>query len=314
MSAADRALRKRLMADMGDSSNFGGVRARTLDSRMARWRRLAGDLLSEMLHSEGAALRFLPHNSAEVRTAAVEVLKNHWRVRRAGEFSHACERLAVCDAAPGVRHAAVLSLGQCFEFSDDVRVGALLAHVVRDESEADEIRRAAYFALIRVRRSGTRLHPSAAATLKDLRGEIDWVFVDESLNESRTAVPTDRLAVQFGGRMSEERLAEFRLYREGVDALGRGDAEAASRCFSDILKREPNAAGIFAGRARASIALGKLDDAIADLSRAIELRPHSAMLLRERAKAYRLKGAIDLAEQDEQAAAAIDGDANRKEP
>ena len=126
-------------------------------------------------------------------------------------------------------------------------------------------------------------------------------------------MPIDRSTAQFQGRVSEEHLAEFRLYREAIEALGRGDAEAALTRFSEILEREPNAGGIFATRAKAFVALGRPDEAIADLSRAIELRSDSAMLLRESAKAYRLKGAIDLAEQDEQAAAAIEGGASQEE-
>ena len=123
--------------------------------------------------------------------------------------------------------------GSATNFSDNVRVSVLLRSIVRNGSELDEVRRGAYFALIRVRRSGTRLHPTAAAKLKDLRTEIDWRFVEESLDRWRSAVPIDRFTAHFEGRVSEEHLAEFRLYREGIEALGRGDAEAALGGFSE---------------------------------------------------------------------------------
>ena len=136
---------------------------------MARWRRFAGELLPEMLKSEEAALRFLRHESAEVRTAGIQVLKNHWRVRDVGSFSDTCEALIVRNTDPAFDMPPRFPWGSATKFSDNVRVSVLLAQVVRNGSELDEVRRAAYFALIRVRRSGTRLHPTAAAKLKDLR-------------------------------------------------------------------------------------------------------------------------------------------------
>ena len=63
---------------------------------------------------------------------------------------------------------------------------------------------------------------------------------------------------------------------------------------------------VFFTRNCAYIELGRFDEAIADLSRAVETDPHSAKSLRERGRAYRMKGLIDLAEQDERAAAKLE--------
>jgi tetratricopeptide (TPR) repeat protein len=198
-----------------------------------------------------------------------------------------------------------MALGACFDYTDDVRISALLAKIVRDEAECDDVRKGAYFGLLRVRRSATTLHPSTATKLTDIRNEVDWRFVDESLNELRRAVPGDRWAA-IAPPATESVRAQLELYSRGVAALDFGNHRKSVEFLSELLRQGPNIAALIA-RARALIGLGRVDDAIADLSQAFALSPASAKVLRERARAYRLKGAIDLANQDEQAAAQIEG-------
>jgi len=265
------------------------------------WRKLAGDLLPEMLRSPEEAMRQLRHASAGVRKVAIQVVSDNWKLNGNKEFARVCEELAVNDEDPLVRHAALLALGRCHERSDDLRIGAMLAAIVGDERQSDDIRSAAYLSLLSVRRPAAMLKLGAYFGLKD----VDWDLVSDSLNPSRPVVPVDRLAA-VTAHLPAERAAAYRLHTRGLEASERGEYDKSLQYFSEALRLEPNAVGARIGRARASVALGALDEAIADLTLAIELNPTSLVALRERARAHRLKGAIDLAVRDERNAAAIE--------
>lgn len=271
-----------------------------------RWRQLAGDLLPELLRSREEAMRNLRHASAGVRDVAIQVLSYRWKAYGDNAFAQSCQELAVKDEDRDVRHAALLALGGCYECSDDAHIGAVLAAIVKDEGELEMIRLAAYLSLLSVRRPMAKLSLNPYFDLKD----IDWAFVDDSLNRSRPVVPVDRLAALLD-RTPPQRVAAYRVYTEAVEALERGDNERSLQFFSQALQLEPNAGGAHLGRARANLALGDVDAAIGDLTRAIELNPKSFAALRERARAHRMKGATGFAERDEQAAAAIEA---RDEP
>jgi hypothetical protein len=280
------------------------------EGAMRHLKLLAGDLLPEMLASEAGAMRFLEHNSPKVRSAAIKVLCDHWKLRGTGWFADICEVLSVRDPDLLVRCGAISALGRCFRCTDDVRVGACLARFVRDETESNQVRLSAYLALLSVRRPNAilQLHPVQLTSVKNVDDVVDWALVSESLNISRSPVPIDPLWVGVP-RPSEKRLAEFQLYTQGMEAFNRGEYEESARYFSDLLRDEPHAVGVRVARARAYIELGRLEDAIAELSRALELCTTSSdasNALRERGRAYRLKGEVNLAEQDERAAAGFD--------
>jgi hypothetical protein len=276
------------------------------------WQRLAGDLVDEMLESPERAKRFLDHPEPLTRIAAVDVLSQHWK-SPAG-LATVFERMAFEDGDLRVRGVALTAFALCYSYTDDTRVGRVLARIVRDEEQPARFRSAAYRGLFRLRGrilglEGLCPPPPSSPRFPE---EIDWPFVDSFLVESRTPSPVDPIKAALPD-LSEGDVNAVRVYQQAVEALKRQDYQRCVELVNRTLVFRPDGAGAYRTRALAYIGLGKLDDAVADLSRAIELRPHSAMLLRERAKAYRLKGAIDLAEQDEQAAAAIDGDVNQKE-
>jgi tetratricopeptide (TPR) repeat protein len=106
--------------------------------------------------------------------------------------------------------------------------------------------------------------------------------------------------------LSAAQARAFGLYNKGVEAFAHRDYEKSVEYLTEALGQEPTAAGGYLARGRANIELERTDEAIADLTRAIELNPSSLVALRERARAHRLRGAIDLAERDERIAAAIE--------
>ena len=275
---------------------------------MPNWQRLAGDFLPELLRSKDDAIRLVEHPLARVRGAAIQVLNYHWKCREDGRFAKICESLGTRDPDMFVRHNALLALGSCFQYTDDTRISVLLAKIVCNQTESDEIRHAAYLALLSVRKPATRLHPTPLVTMNGIRKEIDWGFVEESLDASRPTVPVDRFATILRHVPQECRVA-FESFRKATAAFDRGEYEASIELYSDALHHKPEAWGMYVARARAYIELGMLDEALADLSRALDLNPrrvNAAKAHRERAHIYRKKGAIDLAEQDENAAAELE--------
>ena len=273
-------------------------------TRLAFWEGRAGPLLAEMLGGRRAAERFLKHPDAHIRTVALEVLEQHWMPD--DNLWHACERMAFEDPDSQVRNMAIIVLGSCFEYTDDPRVGRLLAVATHDEQYPTAFRSAAYRGLYRLR--GTSLtwpglysYPPADFPFPE---GVDWSFVDSFLDESRVPLRVDPIRAS-APSLLEADVDAIRLYKEGVDALERRDYGKCVESVTAVLALMPYAAGGYYLRGCAYIELGRADEAIADLTRAVEANPNSVRSLRECALAYRLKGDIDSAELDERAAAGL---------
>ena len=178
---------------------------------------------------------------------------------------------------------------------------------MHDERQPVKFRSAAYHGLFSLRgipSEWNRLDSSAPRDFPFPDG-VDWPFVDSFLDESRTRSPIDPLGAALPN-LSPHELGAIRLYRQGVEALERGEYGRCIQHLNEAIALQPNAAGAHFARGRAYIALSKLDDAVADFSRAAELNPDSVRTLRERGRVYRLMGAVRLAEQDELAATEIE--------
>lgn len=272
----------------------------------AFWEKRAGPLLAEMLKSRQEAERFLEHPDAQVRMVALEVLEHRWQPD--ANLTRSCERMAFEDADSHVRNIALGVFASCFQYTDDPRVGHILATIVHDERQPMEFRSAAYHGLFTLR--GKLLFWDELYTDPTARfpfpEKVDWPFVDSFLNESRTPSPVDPLRGS-SPNLSDEEVNAVRLYKQGVEALERHEYQQCVEHLTGILTVMPYAAGASYLRGRAYIELGRLDEAIADLTRAVEAEPDSEKSLRERGRAYRLKGAIDLAEQDERVVASLEG-------
>ena len=237
---------------------------------------------------------------------ALEILDSHWRPD--SNLASTSERMAFKDTDSHVRNIAIMVFASCFEYTDDPRVGRVLATIVRDEQHPMEFRSAAYHGLFTLRGKlfmwdGLYADPATDFPFPE---KVDWSFVDSFLDESRTPSPVDPLRASTPN-ISEEEVNAIRLYQQGVEALERHDYRKCVGYLTDALALVPYAAGASYVRGCDYIELGKLDEAIVDLSRAVEADPDSVKSLRERGRAFRLKGVVDLAEQDEQAAAKVEG-------
>ena len=153
--------------------------------RLDRWKRAAGSALADMLVAEEGAACYLGHLDPSVRKIAVEVLSLYWRSKPDGPSVVAIEGMALGDRDGMVREVALLALGACYRGTGDVRVGKLLARVVRDDAEPALLRRAAYAALHFLRGLKTPLPVEGVSpcAIFQIPENADWSFVDSFLAE-----------------------------------------------------------------------------------------------------------------------------------
>jgi hypothetical protein len=144
------------------------------------WRQLVGVAVEEMLNSRDAAERHLRNSNPAFRDVALQVLTYHWQPTET--FAIACEDMMMRDPDLDVRHQAVCSIAACHLGTNNRMVGQLLAGMVRNIQEEDDIRRAAYQSLLLVR--GLR-DPQFEARCRagdsiSFRDDINWTIVDSS--------------------------------------------------------------------------------------------------------------------------------------
>ncbi len=106
-----------------------------------------------------------------------------------------------------------------------------------------------------------------------------------------------------GDRQHEESSAS--LLAEGWARDARGDLNGANEAFSRSSERGSNASAYY-GRGVVRCKLRSYRAAVADLSRALKVRPRFAAALTERGLAYAESGEVEKAIQDYDAAIAID--------
>ncbi|WP_441292338.1 tetratricopeptide repeat protein [Sorangium sp. KYC3313] len=134
---------------------------------------------------------------------------------------------------------------------------------------------------------------------------LDWVkrkLVGKSAPGESDGVDEDE-APAVGGEPGEESTAA--LLEEAWARDAEGDLDGANGFFSEVIKRGPNASAYY-GRGVVRCKLQRYPAAIADLNRAIRLRPRFAAALTERGLAYVESGEVEKAIQDYDAAIAID--------
>lgn len=286
---------------MTNAQRAAEIMASVRATQTEQWRREAGNLLAdEMLNSQDFAMRQLCHSSPSLRKVAIEILSDHWKAHESAGFADICEELSAHDVEQRVRHSALLALGLCYEWTDDVRIAAFFARVVSDKTESEHNQMAAYIALLTVRDPIAKLRLTPSYSLKD----VDWSLVRSSLDTSRAAKPKDRLVETL--RISAPEAAAVRNCQAGLDAFKTGEFDESVRFFTEALVSTPRISpACLMGRGKAYIALNRLDDAIADFTRVIELHATSSSAHLERSRAYRLKGEDSLAEEDESRAAAL---------
>ncbi|MCR4416021.1 MAG: tetratricopeptide repeat protein [Thermoguttaceae bacterium] len=269
-------------------------------NQRSHWEALAGPHLGEMLQSRENARQHLTNPDPRIRLAALQVLEHVWNPKPGDDLSRECERMALEDADPQVRSSALFTLGACYHGTDDLRIGKLLAGVVRDDAQPSGCRQSAYLALYAIKRQ--RFPAGLVRTLAQrsmrIPDEIDWAFVDSFLVEGRpTKQSADTLQARIQSLPEPFRTAA-RHYREGCNAYDNARFEESIGHLTRAIRASPQSHGPYLVRARCLLKLGKLDEAIMDLSKVVELRPELAAAYQARAEAYRQKGLVEMADAD----------------
>jgi len=283
--------------------------ARFRARRLAQWESLVGPLLGEMLRSREEAYRRLSNAEDNVRIVAMEVISVHWGSQPGDDFSRLCERLALNDPSTNVRIVAISALGSCYSDTDDVRIGRLLARVVRDSAAPVGCRRIAYQQLFFIRGRPFATWPTGrVGALSALRvpEDVDWPFVDSFLVEGRSPSPFPSTIDRRIDQLPDALRSAARLYREGLVAFESGEYQRSLELFTQCISANPDLVGAYRMRGRVSLQMGNLDAAVSDFTKAIGLRPQSADTFRYRSEAYARNGQTDLAESDRRAADELD--------
>jgi len=154
------------------------------------------------------------------------------------------------------------------------------------------------------------LRGQARIALGDLDGALaDFTRAAEIAPELAADIEQERaraMASTPGGRPAPRAAADERDALRAAWLLGqRGDAVGALVAFGNVIERAPNSSAYY-GRGVVNCKLRRHTEAIADLDRAVELRPRFAAALTERGLARLESGDIDRALTDYDAALAID--------
>jgi len=147
------------------------------------WKQAAGDIVDDMFLSREIATNLLEDAYASIRSTAVEVLTQVWRVQRLPEFRRKFETMALTDPEPSVRASAVIALGNCYADSQDAEMGRFFGRIVSDESTQTSIREAAYHALFSVRGLLPHLVECYLSGFQ-FPSDVDWSFVSQCVNDT----------------------------------------------------------------------------------------------------------------------------------
>lgn len=277
------------------------------ENQIRFWHKLVGSELAPMLRDRLEAECRLTHVEPTVRYVALGVLIECWKAQAEREFAKRCEEMAAADPDSKVRAAAMCSLGICYLFSNDPRIGKFFAQTVIDECLALEVRHSAYSALfglrgITERWPGEFSDPPTPFRFPD---DVNWAFVREFLDETLVLPAVDPLKVILP-HISDDELKAQEWFDKGEQALDDNRAADAIGFLTESLRYSPHACGTILRRAEAFTSLEKLDDAIADYSAAIGIDSESPILYRRRAELYRKTGNLVLAEEDERMASLLE--------
>jgi hypothetical protein len=132
---------------------------------------LAGEHLNAMMRSPKDAENYLQSSEPSLRQAALHVLYNRWGQGEA--YADRYERMAMSDTNDDVRMRSFQLLGRCYSYTRNRRISSIVAKVVLDRNEADQVRRSAYHALL-------NLHGRLAirTVFQKFPADADWAFVE----------------------------------------------------------------------------------------------------------------------------------------
>jgi len=144
-------------------------------------KKLAGAQLDNILQSRAAAESFLRNPDPQLRRAALFALGHNWEVTR--DLADQCEILLFADPDTKVRLGALANIGAFYHESDDRRIGDMLARMVYDAAQPNDLRIHAYRLLFHVRGMPLAVKEKAWSLEFSFPDEVDWVFVDSFLRE-----------------------------------------------------------------------------------------------------------------------------------
>ncbi len=161
-----------MLPDSQEGLDFQQFKARLI----SYWRKEAGSSVDRMLQDRTDAIGQLNHPDWRVRRTALSILQFHWRASKDADFAERCEYVGLHDVHPQVRSLALMKLGMCFENTNDLRIGKLLAQVVLDETQPSEAKRGPYLGLYYLR--GRRFDVVGSSREPPRVSEdVDWSFV-----------------------------------------------------------------------------------------------------------------------------------------
>jgi hypothetical protein len=114
----------------------------------------------------------LTHVDPRARLGALFLLRDYWGAPPG--FPELCEQFAFADEDLQVQSGGLSSICGCYYGTHDVRMGKLLAGIVRDDKRPMMIRRIAYLGLFALR--GIKNRPNIYGFM--FPQEIDWQFVN----------------------------------------------------------------------------------------------------------------------------------------
>jgi hypothetical protein len=149
---------------------------------LARWSKLAGPRMPELLANRAATMAHLRDADAKLRQVALSVVAHIWGADDL--YVQTCHDLLVADPDLDVRIVAAGSLATCFLGTNDGAAVRTLAHIVKNISEPLLLRDIAYQALFEIRGLPVESWPvldgkSAGQRFED---DVDWSFVESCLN------------------------------------------------------------------------------------------------------------------------------------
>lgn len=137
---------------------------------------LAGVHFERMLGGKDVACEYLTNDNADLRIAAILVIDLCWKKEKA--ISPVIEKLAFTDPNDEVRLHALDTMIANYAYSNDDRVGRMLANLVSDSTILTRQRALAYWGLFALRGIPLSRRPKYPSAGIGLPVEVDWEFVN----------------------------------------------------------------------------------------------------------------------------------------
>jgi len=141
----------------------------------------AGPVVQRLAQSKAATYEAIQDGEATTRFAALSLAQLKWGVTQ--DIAERCERLASADPDARVRGAAVVCLNRHYAKTKNPQITRLLAKIVGDNAESQDVREVAYSGLFAVRDRDVLQWPELGSGFRFPK-DVDWVFVSACLGSA----------------------------------------------------------------------------------------------------------------------------------